>query len=868
MTDRFQKIRALSFAAVGLSVAFGGCSRTEQQAQAPATKLAQQAEPPRLFPEGAFEPTMDAPLTLDSASMTALAENRKLPSLRVPDADGNGFGDDAELMAETPVENSSDNLTLPPSDRTVALETADDEAPLPELLPFETPAALAEHADAPMPDGVDDAATIAEDDGTAPSPGEIVDAPVEEAPIEEFAEPSEAEVAVTPELDAVVESQAGPAITPEATSETAPAATDIAQETLTTPPVSTGALSINNIKSVGAAERQVARLKVPVTDAPATASAPAATPSEIASTPPGSTATPAAKSETKPAAAASTAASPAAVAQQPTSEQPSTIASPVVTPTEVAATPQIPTPSIVLSSPPAPHESAAVTPNVTPLKAKASPSDVAAAPQNQSLEITAPTFRPTAPSLPSARSTAAAPPRSVAIERSADAVKRAPLPALPLPPQPALLAESEQKFLKSAEPQLAPAKVAAKPQQPSNPMRKPDSIAEHRPQAAEQLPAARPPVATPDRIASNPMPQSRPTTPVAPQRVQASPAIPTVPAVPAQPAAEPFVSHDRALPPADAAPPMRSAELIAVSRLADEHTRRAFDLAGRRAMYSARNEFIEALQIMAHAIDAEQHTNEHSQALADGLTAIKESDDFVSQGGRLQDNIDVIRLAKPHTTPVLKGLQPNSVSRLGAMQQYYTYAQRRLAFAVGREPSGSLALYGLGKLHSVLSQQPAQGIASAEPKAIVFHQAALLVDSRNYMAANDLGVLLARYGKYSQAKAALLHSLEVSPQPATWHNLTVVHQQLGEVRLAQLAHSESRAAAQKAKQLARSRGQTVTDNATVVWLDPATFSRSSEMWSPPTPNGPDASPTATPQTASKPAATPPAAASKRGFFRK
>jgi tetratricopeptide (TPR) repeat protein len=315
-----------------------------------------------------------------------------------------------------------------------------------------------------------------------------------------------------------------------------------------------------------------------------------------------------------------------------------------------------------------------------------------------------------------------------------------------------------------------------------------------------------------------------------------------------------------------ATPPMRSTELMAVSRMADEHTRRAFNLAGRGAMYSARDEFIEALQMMAHAIDADRRTHEHSQALADGLTAIRESDDFDSRGGRMQDNIDVIDIAKAHATPVLKGLEPRSVSRMAAMQQYYTYAQRRFAFAVAPEPSGSVALYGLGKLHTVLAQTPSQGIVSAEPKAIVFHQAALLVDGRNYMAANDLGVLLARYGRYEQAKAALIHSLSVSPQPAGWHNLTVVHQQLGEVKLAQLAAAESQAAKARAKQVAAANGQSMTDTTTVVWLDPVTFGRSSEMWSDPAkPNGPE---NATQSTANKPSMNPPADAPKKGWFRK
>ena len=39
---------------------------------------------------------------------------------------------------------------------------------------------------------------------------------------------------------------------------------------------------------------------------------------------------------------------------------------------------------------------------------------------------------------------------------------------------------------------------------------------------------------------------------------------------------------------------------------------------------------------------------------------------------------------------------------------------------------------------------------AAEPKAMVFYQAALLVMPRNSMAANDLGVLLARSGYFAE----------------------------------------------------------------------------------------------------------------------
>jgi hypothetical protein len=56
-------------------------------------------------------------------------------------------------------------------------------------------------------------------------------------------------------------------------------------------------------------------------------------------------------------------------------------------------------------------------------------------------------------------------------------------------------------------------------------------------------------------------------------------------------------------------------------------------------------------------------------------------------------------------------------------------------------------LHGLGKAYAILGRDALGTTVMGEPKAMVFHQAALLVDSRNYLAANDLGVLLCRMGR-------------------------------------------------------------------------------------------------------------------------
>jgi hypothetical protein len=66
----------------------------------------------------------------------------------------------------------------------------------------------------------------------------------------------------------------------------------------------------------------------------------------------------------------------------------------------------------------------------------------------------------------------------------------------------------------------------------------------------------------------------------------------------------------------------------------------------------------------------------------------------------------------------------------------------------------------------------------------------MLVDPQNHLAANELGVLLARYEQWEDARRVLLQSVAVNPLPQAWHNLAVVHHRLGETTLATQARFE------------------------------------------------------------------------------
>jgi len=250
---------------------------------------------------------------------------------------------------------------------------------------------------------------------------------------------------------------------------------------------------------------------------------------------------------------------------------------------------------------------------------------------------------------------------------------------------------------------------------------------------------------------------------------------------------------------------------------AAKHVRRGMALGQQNAFYSARSEFIQALRLIAQALDTREAGRRHGDALAAGLRAIEEANDFIPRGARTEADLKIGMLVESHHTPVLHGQDVESITALSARQRYYTFAGQQFELAAGGQRAGSMALYGLARVHTALAEQAPQRHAAGRSIAVTLHQAALGAASDNYMAANELGVLLAEFGQYQAARDVLHHAAQLSPQAVTWHNLATVHRRMGQT---ELAHQ----AGQKAAQLAAGRQLPSNRAPQVQWVGPHDFS--------------------------------------------
>jgi tetratricopeptide (TPR) repeat protein len=238
---------------------------------------------------------------------------------------------------------------------------------------------------------------------------------------------------------------------------------------------------------------------------------------------------------------------------------------------------------------------------------------------------------------------------------------------------------------------------------------------------------------------------------------------------------------------------------ISENQLVQRHVQTGFALAQRGAYYSAKSEFEQALRVIAESLDAQQVDGKHSEQLTAAFDAIAEADAFFVDDPRTSDRMNLRNVAITHHTPLLEEGKLEGLNQVAAMQAYYAYAQEQLRAAVGGEAIAAEALYGLGRTYTALAGADGTVSRLHGPKSLLMHQVAAQVNPQHPLAANELGVLLARFGQWEEAKQALLQTPKEQRLPESWHNLAVVHQRLGEQQLADAAQREC-IAAQQAQQ--------------------------------------------------------------------
>ncbi len=252
-----------------------------------------------------------------------------------------------------------------------------------------------------------------------------------------------------------------------------------------------------------------------------------------------------------------------------------------------------------------------------------------------------------------------------------------------------------------------------------------------------------------------------------------------------------------------------------IDELAKTKIQAAYALANRGSLYVARKELVEVLRMISQAKDAQRATAERTTALAAGLRALREAEDFAPRGTQLEAELDMQTLCASHRTPIAEQAGASKVLPSLMMDRYLRYAQLQLALSVAGEPAGSMALHALGKLHRQLGKAEPEQNQLADRSAIAFQQAALLAHNQNHLAAHELGVLLATSGHYSEAHQLLRQVATRDPNAVVLKNLALVQEQLG--------HGTQAIANREYAQQLSQQGATGTDN--VQWVSPQQFAQ-------------------------------------------
>ena len=226
-------------------------------------------------------------------------------------------------------------------------------------------------------------------------------------------------------------------------------------------------------------------------------------------------------------------------------------------------------------------------------------------------------------------------------------------------------------------------------------------------------------------------------------------------------------------------------------------------LATRGAYFGAREEFMNALMIVAQSNDRESGNRAYTTSLLAGFTALKESDDFATTLQRREHSRNLKLVVASHETKVIQPNQLDSLSFNKASEVYCQFAQARIEQAIGESKAASSALFHLSRILSTAPELRGDpGVLGDNSKRAIL-LASLTADPKNYEAANELGVLFYKEAWYKPAAHWFSMAVEYSGgRQVFWQNLAAAHSRLAEttqiaeersenIRLAQISRREA-----------------------------------------------------------------------------
>lgn len=205
----------------------------------------------------------------------------------------------------------------------------------------------------------------------------------------------------------------------------------------------------------------------------------------------------------------------------------------------------------------------------------------------------------------------------------------------------------------------------------------------------------------------------------------------------------------------------------------------------RGAVHSSRQEAIGGLRHLFRTLDLHKRGWDSEPKLQQGLTALKESEDF--ERSQLTEPTWVYRLVQSHQTTILKEEELNSISPAIATQHYRAFARQVLFTASDGHPWAADLYYALGKTYEKeAQQQPERQYALLQNATICFQVAHAIDPSRSHIA-NQLGFNLLQMDKLGEAIVALNTAIASQPTSNAYLNLAEAYRRVGHSGEMQLA---------------------------------------------------------------------------------